>query len=136
MLASILLNGSLHTTVHAEPISLTSSDTVATAGYYQLRWHPDKPGSQFLLYESSSKDFITSRLVYRGTDLATVISGRADDVYFYRVSSVNDNPATSNTVKVTVRHHPLSLAIQFFMVGAMVFLATLILIITGYRNTR
>jgi hypothetical protein len=41
------------------------------------------------------------------------------------------NGAFSNTVKVTVRHHPIERAIGYFAVGFVVFLATLLLIVRG-----
>jgi hypothetical protein len=40
----------------------------------------------------------------------------------------------SEPVTVTVAHHPLSRAVAFFTVGALVFLATLGLIVRGARR--
>lgn len=120
----------------AAPVSaapeLVSDTSVATAGYYQLSWRGDAENYQLL--ESGNSDFSDSRLVYQGNDLATVISGKADGVYYYRVTETGDySAANSNIIKVSVTHHPLTHAWLFFLAGAIVFIATLILIVMGSR---
>jgi hypothetical protein len=115
---------------HATPITLSSDAEIATAGYYQLNWAGK--GGQYRLEESSTADFTTYQTLYQGHDLATVISGKSDGIYYYRISMGTEQAVTfSNTVKVTVTHHSLRNAILFFIAGATVFLATFILIIKG-----
>lgn len=112
----------------AGDVQLESDAYVATAGYFQLRWIAD---SGIELQESRSADFETLRTVYAGSDAARVISGKADGDWYYRATT---NGNVSNTIKVTVRHHPVERAFGFFAVGLVVFLATLSLIISGARD--
>ena len=115
-------------------ITLTSSSETATAGYFQLSWQAEQATDEFVLQEATRADFTTAKILYRGADRATVISGKPDNVYYYQVRS-QANPANiSNTVKVTVAHHPLRNAFGFFSVGAFVFIATLLLIFLGNRQ--
>jgi len=76
-------------------------------------------------------------LIYKGPDRATVISGQADGTRVYRVREVGEGRVYpwSEPVTVTVAHHPLSRAVAFFTVGALVFLATLGLIVRGARRS-
>jgi len=117
----------------AATVSLSSDTEVATAGYYQLSWH-GKNGP-YHLQQSSTADFSSYRTLYQGDDLATVISGKPDGVYYYRISLSNEQQiADSNVVKVTVAHHSLKTALLFFLAGAVVFVATFIMIIKGNRQ--
>ena len=115
-------------------ITLSSSTQNATAGYFQLSWEAEPPLDAFVLQESTREDFSTSQTIYRGPDLATVISGRPDSTYYYRVHDDANPRNTSNTAEVMVAHHPLRHAFAFFGVGAVVFAATLLLILRGNRQ--
>ena len=115
-------------------ITLNSSTDTATAGYFQLSWQAENAAGEFVLTESTHADFSTAKIRYRGTDLATVISGKPDNVYYYQIRSQSNPAYVSNTVKVTVAHHPLRDAFGFFTVGAIVFIATLLLIFFGNRQ--
>jgi hypothetical protein len=134
----ILLSGFLlcATTTTASEIQLSSDSQVATAGFYQLRWQKgDGAGGDWQLQESRQAGLQDYKVIYRGPDLARVISGKHDGDYFYRVASA-DAPGkeASNVIKVTVAHHPLKNAFLFFALGAAVFLAILVSIITGNRR--
>ncbi|MGD8741975.1 MAG: hypothetical protein PVH46_01000 [Granulosicoccaceae bacterium] len=129
-LLAVCLTGS----AHAAAITLESSTSMATAGYFQLRWQAQQAISEYVLQESTNKDFTTAKIIYRGSDTATVISGKPDNIYFYRVSDRYNPANTSNTLKITVAHHPLRDAFAFFTVGAVVFIATLLLILRGNRQ--
>jgi hypothetical protein len=124
-------------TASAAEIQLSSDSEIATAGFYQLRWQRDGAGAggDWQLQESRQAGLQDYKVIYRGPDLARVISGKHDGDYFYRVTSA-DTPGkeASNIVKVTVAHHPLKNAFLFFAVGAAVFLAILVSIITGNRR--
>lgn len=119
----------------ADEIQLSSDSEIATAGFYQLRWQSDGHDSDWQLQESQQASLQDYRIIYRGPDLARVISGKHDGDYFYRVVYA-DAPGkeASNIVKVTVAHHPLKNAFLFFAVGAAVFLAILVSIIMGNRR--
>jgi hypothetical protein len=60
------------------------------------------------------------------------MSGKPDGDWYYRIGEANGN--FSDTVKISVRHHPIERAIGFFAVGAVVFTATLLLIVSGARH--
>ena len=113
-------------------LQLSSDSQVATAGYYQLTWSGE--ANVFQLQESTTSDFKLFKVIYEGKDLARVISGKPDGDYFYRLVNTDENNSqVSNTVKVTVSHHPLKNALLFFVAGAIVFIAILFLILKGKR---
>lgn len=116
-------------TAEAAP-ELRADTRVATAGFYQLRWFADSPVE---LEESQNENFGSPHVVYRGSDAARVMSGKPDGVFYYRVRDTDDG-SVSNVVEITVRHHSLERAVAFFSLGAVVFLATLLLIATGARS--
>lgn len=122
-----------------------ASEQVATAGYYTLSWTlpAGTDGDEaplFELVETSDAGFADAHPRYRGPDLATTISGKADGTYFYRVRLVGEAAgragAWSNTHRVVVAHHPLSRAFAFLIVGALVFAATLGVILYGHHRER
>jgi hypothetical protein len=114
-------------------LQLSTDSQVSTAGYYQLSW--SGKASVFQLHESTTPDFRTFNIIYEGKDLARVMSGKPDGDYFYRLrTNRNNQPYTSNVVKVTVAHHPLKNAILFFSAGAIVFVSIIILVVKGNRK--
>jgi hypothetical protein len=62
------------------------------------------------------------------------MSGKPDGDWYYRAVPAASNRVPSNIVRVTVRHHPIERAIGYFAVGFVVFLATLLLILSGARK--
>ena len=115
--------------------SLTTDSPLATAGYYQLSWS-GAPDSAYELQESPRADFASTITLYRGPDRASMLTGRADGDYFYRLRALDGPQAGpwSTTLRVEVRHHPLSRALLFLTLGALVFLATLAAILVGNRQ--
>jgi hypothetical protein len=123
------------------PPPLLKTDTpMATAGFYRLTWIWHGDGQPiFELQEAATPEFDHPRVLYDGADEASSLSGREDGSYYYRVRARSDgDPAGpwSDTVEVTVQHHPLWRAIAFFAGGAVVFLATFALIIGGTLRAR
>jgi len=111
---------------------LDSDTTLSTAGYFRLTWH-DAPGAEYELQQSRSNSFDDARTLYHGRDQASVISGLADGHYYYRIG----NTATgqwSKPLEIEVKHHPLTRAFGFFSLGAVMFLATLGVLISGTRR--
>jgi hypothetical protein len=107
---------------------------LATAGYYRLSWTADTPQ---VTIEETTPDSGATTTLYTGPDRATLISGQANGTRIYRAGEIAANgriSAWSEPVTVTVAHHPLSRALGFFAVGALVFLATLALIVQGARR--
>ena len=110
--------------------TLKSDSNESSAGYYQLHWTNNHTGD-FILQESSKPDFSNAELLYQGPDTATLVSGRKNGTYYYRVRSADAENEWSNPVRVNVTHHPLSRAFMFFSLGALVFVATLTMVIRG-----
>lgn len=126
--------------VSAAPPELESDSAMATAGYFQLTWK--QPGdvsneTEYILEEASEPEFSGAKILYRGRDTARHVSGRSDGTYYFRVRNTLDTDSTeswSNVTKVEVSHHPLSKAFTFFALGAVVFVATLVVVITGNKS--
>jgi hypothetical protein len=120
--------------------TLTADSHTATAGFYHLKWRGDDLlTSTYELQEANNAAFTQPTTIYRGSDQEILISGQKNGRYFYRVRALaQGQPASawSSLVPVTVQHHSLTRAFAFFAAGAAVFLATLILIILGARQTR
>lgn len=117
------------------PVELSSDSEIATAGFFHLQWQSAKYHGNWHLQESSDTDLNNFKDIYSGPDLARVISGKSDGIFYYRViTDTTPSPQMSNIVKVTVAHHPLSNAFLFFGVGALIFMAILVSILQGNRN--
>jgi hypothetical protein len=96
-----------------------------------LRWSAE---SAIELEEARSADFNEARVIYSGSDRARVMSGKPDGDWYYRARAQASN-SFSNTVNVTVSHHPIGRAFAYFAVGSVVFVATLLTILGGTRKT-
>jgi hypothetical protein len=115
--------------------ALQAPSGAVTAGFYQLSW--DSTASRYELEEASGPGFADSRLLYAGPDTATVLSGRENGRYYYRIRGVDEAGAAgpwSEAAVVEVRHHPLSRALGFFVVGLIVFAALVVAIRRGERE--
>lgn len=122
----------------AAPQLHTNSDQ-PNAGYFRLTWDGGGEGElQFQLQEARSADFAQAETLYEGPDRASLLSGRPDGEYYYRVRAVADHQPGpwSEAVQVDVEHHSLGRAFLFFSIGAVVFLATLGLIVGGNLKSR
>lgn len=111
-----------------DEIALQSDTAVATAGYFQLTWNAEGP---VRLVESNTPDFRNAVTLYTGSDSGRTISGRGDGDLYYRIESAATGAVLGEPLRVTVTHHPLSRALTFFGIGAVVFVATLTLIVVG-----
>lgn len=121
------------TTVQAQPdVPRLFSDTAtATAGYFRVSW--ETAATRVELQEANDPAFRQAVTRYSGPDRATVISGKPDGIWYYRIRAA-DAPqagAWSMAVRVAVVHHDLHRALLFFALGVTVFLATLLLIARG-----
>ena len=124
----------------AEAPELHTDSSRPSAGYYRLSWDWREPEKlQFQLQESRNGDFSRAETVYQGPDRATLLSGRRDGDYYYRVRLQPQQGAPgawSEVVKVSVEHHSLARAFLYFGIGAVVFLATAGLIVAGTLKSR
>ena len=114
-------------------LELSASPERSTTGTFSLSWGGAE-GARYELTEEREEG--GSRTVYLGTDTATVMTGKPNGSYRYRVRAhLAGAPSPwSQPVGVTVIHHSLARALGFFAVGLAVFLATLTLILRGERN--
>lgn len=118
-------------------VELKADTDVASAGYYQLKWTTADDSVTVELQEADNARFENAESLYQGRDRARIVTGRPDGTYYYRARAIDDTGATgawSDIVKVQVKHHPLSRALGFFTVGAIVFLSILIAILIGNRR--
>ena len=71
-------------------------------------------------------------------DSATVISGRSNGVWHYRVRALSKGQVTpwSEAVRVEVTHHSLNRAGLFLLTGAIVFFALAWVIIRADQSER
>jgi len=90
----------------------------------------------YVLQQSLSPDFDSVKIRYSGPDLATYISGLKNGTYNYRIRSVRDGKTSpwSEVIVVTVEHHSLQLAFILFGLGAIVFIATVFVVVKGVRG--
>jgi hypothetical protein len=139
----VLMTSSIGATQPPSPSKvpeLTSDSHTATAGFYHLQWQKDGlSGAAYELQEATDRRFTQSVTLYQGPDQGTLISGRQDGHYYYRVRVLDQGqPASSWSapLTVTVRHHSLTRALGFLATGATVFLATLALIVTGTQQSK
>jgi len=122
----------------AAPV-LESDTKLSSAGYFRLSWKDPSDESaestNYELQEANDPAFSHASILYSGPDTASLISGRRNGTYYYRVGSVDgqSDPVWSNSQIVEVSHHPLSRAFMFFALGALVFIATLTMVILGNK---
>ncbi len=128
---------------------LNGGDTQITsnAGYYLLSWSiPERPKTAsrispvFEIEEAVDPEFHTPRLLYRGKDLSKSMSGAANGVFYYRTRVMDpdseNQSAWSEPLKVEVKHHSLARAFSFLGTGAIVFVATSVLVFAGHNKAK
>jgi hypothetical protein len=110
---------------------LSVDNPTATAGFYRLHWSGTAP--VFELQEATGSGFDRPTTLYRGPDTATVISGKPDGTWYYRVRAATDagSDAWSNALAVTVDHHDLGRALLFLALGFAVFIAIVVTVLRG-----
>jgi len=113
---------------HGAVVDLVIEPPVSHDGVYQLSW--SAPGD-VLLEESTDSSFDRTRIVYEGADRGTVLTGRRDGRYHYRLRSDGAPASEAVTASVRVEHHPIGRALAFFGVGAFVFVSTIVLVARG-----
>ena len=124
----------------AAETQLQTDQAISTAGYFHLTWkakNPDVPGldDEYVVEQSRTPTFEKTRILYRGSEKASLISGLSDGLYYYRVRQKHETN-WSKPIRVEVRHHSLATALQFFGLGLLVFMLTLLTILRGIKQTR
>ncbi|MGD2118610.1 MAG: fibronectin type III domain-containing protein [Chromatiales bacterium] len=122
--------------VNANEVALQASPQLSTDGAVRLDW--SVPGGAVAqIQRAPTADFASPLGVYQGTDTSAVITGLTDGQYLFRGRLQFDDgraSAWSEPLQVTVEHHSLTRAQLFFLVGAIVFVSTALLIVTGARR--
>lgn len=129
------------TTPVAASVSLSSDSALSTAGYFRLSWKTQAAPSdedsgekiQFELQQATRADFGDAVTLYHGPDQASVISGLANNTYYYRVRG-NGDDRWSNAVSVEVQHHSLAQAFAYFALGIVMFIITVAVLLKGTRR--
>ncbi|MCB0608812.1 MAG: hypothetical protein KDD12_13945 [Lewinella sp.] len=130
----------------ATPRFTNDQGLVSESGYFKLIWATGKEPAgvdnapEFLLQQSTDSNFGSPVVLYQGPDLATFISGLENGTYYFRLKAIDpqtrEGSAWTAPLAVVVRHHPLALSLTLFGLGAIVFLATLAIVVSGARATR
>lgn len=106
-----------------------------------LSWSPPEPdpGLQFELQQAPDADFTEPYTRYQGQDQASFISGLAEGEFFFRVRAVSETGEQgpwSETLVVEVEYVSMAYALLLFSIGAVVTIATILLVVTGDRKVR
>ncbi len=113
-------------------ISLASSTSLSTEGYFVLNWESDS-ALPLILRQAKSDSFISSTETSLPNAGSITITGLENGNYYFQVSS---DAELSNTVLVQVIHHELNRAISFFGLGLVLFLVLISAIFIGERRSR
>lgn len=119
----------------ALPAPVMTTDTkLATAGFYRLTW--TTTARQVELQEATDAGFHHPVTVYSGPDRASLLSGKPDGTWFYRVRAEDGKRPSpwSRAVRVTVAHHSLTRALLFLALGVLVFLSIVLMILRARES--
>ncbi len=123
------------------PLQLSASESLSTAGYFQLTWEfPDSgngntDATTFVLQQSIDDTFANATEWQISRDMSFSMSGLESGHYFYRVGTYSKPRAWSNLVEVQVAHHGLFKAFGLFSLGAVIFIALIsVILINRHQN--
>jgi len=120
-----------------------SFSTTSNAGHVKLIWMVNDGQSPddhiyFELQRATDPKFETAKTLYKGPDLASFLSGMPDGKFYFRVRSLTEGEDQvsdwSETLVINVEHQSLQLAFNLFGIGAVVFLATVAVVVIGNRK--
>jgi hypothetical protein len=100
-----------------------------SAGFFTLDW---SGGERFELEQASGPGHEDARIIYRGGDTSTIVSGLPDGEYRFRIRAEGTETWTDEAV-VVVEHHGLGRAFLFFLLGAVLFTVLILAIASGRR---
>lgn len=131
---------------HILPVtpSFEKTELSSDSGYVTLKW-PSQPSEGkdvevvYHLIVASDETFSDSKLLYAGPYESYFISGLQEGVYFFKVrvdgGASGHNGPWSEPAKLTVQFPPTSKVVGYMVMGILVFLATVIAVWTGHRNS-
>jgi hypothetical protein len=100
-----------------------------SAGFFTLDW---SGAERYEVEQATGPAHEDARIIYRGSDTSTLISGLSNGEYRFRIRA-SGKAAWSDEAVVIVEHHGLGRAFLFFLLGAGLFVV-LILAIAGGRR--
>ncbi len=112
----------------AKPV-FVSPPTYDRAGFFGLEW---EGAEQVELEQATAPEHQDARILYRGSDTRTTISGLADGEYRFRIREAGAHQWNDEAV-VVVEHHGLGRAFGFFALGAGLFLVLILAIANGRK---
>ena len=118
-------------------VEIKSSTTISNDGSFTLSW--EIPANSRIELQQAAQQQNIFNTIFTGADSATVITGMPDGDYLYRarlIDAQGNLSDWSSTSTVKVEHHSISRALSFFVVGAIVFFGTLLLILLGGKASR
>jgi hypothetical protein len=107
----------------------TERGNLSNDGRIKLIWGSAGEDALYELQSATDETFETPKLMYKGPDRASFVSGLKNGTYYYRVKS--ENSSWSKTLVVEVEHHSIQLAMILFAVGGIVFLLTVAVVVEG-----
>lgn len=116
--------------------TIAAAPSLSNDGRVVVSWESPSDGRVHIQY-ARDEVFTSQSTLYLGQDTASVITGLVDGDYHYRGRMERPDGTFSDwspTVNITVEHHSLFRALSFFLLGCVVFVATLLLIILGARR--
>lgn len=150
VLALAFVSSTLHAApepADAAPRMLGDAQLVSGNGAVLLHWapadHDHDHDHEYELQESRAADFAQPSSRYRGQPPSYFASGRLDGRSYFRVRSraqaadgrVGPWSEWSAAQSVRVEHHDLRLALGLFILGLVVFVATVIAVLLGARSS-
>ncbi len=125
------------------PEFVQSSVLTSNSGFFKLEWRitdelPLQEGYSFLLEQSNDENFNHIKSIYKGSDLATYISGLPNGTFYYRVKIIEQQNQKESQwsphLQARVEHFSLQFALTLCALGALVFLLTVAVIVIGVRS--
>jgi hypothetical protein len=103
-------------------------------GMVTLRWAPLEKGTvrSYELQQSTSPDFDSPKVRYKGADLGSVLSGFAEGEYHFRVRPIDPPGDWSEPVSVSVEYISKGTVVFLLGIGVTVFFATIVTLLVGH----
>ncbi len=113
------------------------------SSHFSLEWTAgadDDEELHFELRQSGGPDFADPRVRYEGPDRATFLAGLPEGDHYFQIRAKTPDADSagpwSDSFHLTIQYQSLTLAWFLFGVGAVVFLATLVLVVAGSTKAR
>lgn len=131
-----------HAALAADTPHFLAEEVIQTqTGSLSLEWDWDEAPAavEFEVQRADDEQFATDlNTLYTGPDKGTYLSGMLEGEYYFRVRALVEGVATdwSVPVLVVVEFPPWKQVLLMFSLGILVLLATLSVVVAGYRITQ